>query len=620
MAIIGAVRKLFLLLLLCLATPAPASSTSGTPRESMFVLLRGGAAAADAEAELRRLLPSVARLEALPALHGWIVEVPIGIAVEARRSLLAHVPQVAYVALHGAVAPAPDAIPDTVLPAVPSPTPATDAGPTLGLIDLGADLSHPLLAQALGRVHFQPGTPGAARDGRLIRSHGTAMAGIYAQLFSGRALRAGGVTLPWLRLPRAVSPAHTLIAHAGPETRAGRSDLLRALNWMMTPDDGRPRPDVIGYSQGNGRLCVDGARCTSHGWSGVSRVLDRLADEHGVILVKSAGNQGDGEDNTMTVPGDTWNGITVGNVHAFDWQRCAPSAARNAHKIYRTSSVAPADTGLRLLDLVAPGVRIETTGVNPAYCRSICESWPDLTCAFCERLGRRSPAHEAYWKSNTGTSPAAAIVAAYALYLVDAGVRDPRAVKALLINSADAWTSDGTAHPHTRGNGAGCDSDRLAARHGPWPYGSRYDSSYGYGYFNPARAEAMRSHVTLADIAAGAAQCYTARLEPWDKMTLAWHRHAGDGGGAAVGELDLSLYEASTGLTLDADGGRPLDNVRQVSNGRGADATPRARTVILRIDARANERYALASAQALRRLPGCDPTPAPSPPIRNAER
>lgn len=617
MAIIGAVRSLILLLLLCLTTPAPTLAANDTPRESMFILLRDGAAGAASEAHLRRLLPSAARLEALPALHGLLVEVPIGNARAARRALL-ELPEVAYIALHGAVAPAPDAVPDSVPPPMRSPTQAVDAGPTLGLIDLGADLSHPLLAKSLGRVHFQPGTPGAARDGRLIRSHGTAMAGIYAQLFSGRALRAGGVTLPWLRLPRAVAPAHTLIAHAGPETRAGRSDLLRALNWMMTPDDARPRPDVIGYSQGNGRLCSDGAHCASGTWSGVSRVLDRLADEHGVILVKSAGNQGDGEDNTMTVPGDTWNGITVGNMHAFDWQQCAPGAARNAHKIYRTSSVAPADTGPRLLDLVAPGVRIETTGVNPANCLTTCEARPDLPCAFCQRLGRRSPAHEGYWKTNTGTSPSAAIVAAYALYLVDAGVRDPRAVKALLINSADAWTSGGAAHPQTRGNGVGCDSDRHAASHGPWPYGSHYDRSYGYGYFNPARADAMRKHLVLADIAAGDAQCYAARLEPWDKVTLTWHRHAGDGGGAAVGQLDLNLLDANSGLEIDADEGRPLDNVRQVSNGHGADATPRSCQVILRIDARANERYALASAQALRRLPGCVSTPAISFQTRNA--
>lgn len=593
----------------------PAALADETPREALFVQMEDapGVAPGDFAARVRRheesaervkralrgrlpqALAQAAAFEALPALNGWLVRLPRGQGRFARRALRS-APEVQFVAQHGGAIAAPAA----TLARDPPPARAAAGearGPSLGIIDLGADLRHPLLARTLGRVHAQAGTPGVAGDGRLLRSHGTAMLGVYAQLLSGAALSASGVVQPWLRLPRAVPLGDTLIAHAGPETPAGRSDLLRALDWMMRPAADRPRPDLINYSQGNGRLCAAAAR-----WTAVTRVLDRLVDEAGLTLVKSAGNRGHGDEGTMTVPGDTWNGITVGNMHAYDWTRCAPGARREAHKIYRTSSVAPAASGERLLDLVAPGVRITTTGVDPAFCRRECGRRPALPCAFCARLGRLDAVRGGYWKMNSGSSPAAAIVGAVALYLIDEGLRDPRAVKAVLINSADAWSSGGAPHPRVRGDGRGCRVDGVARRHGPYPYGSHYDRSYGYGYLNPARAAASAPHTRIGTIDAAAPRCYAARLEPWDKLTLVWHRHARD---PAPTALRLALLDARDLGIIDVDEARPLDVLRQVSNGRGAHAKPRARAVIVRLDAAARERYALASVRALRPLARC---------------
>jgi len=560
--------------------------------------------------ELRGRLPQrlaqAATFETLPALNGWLVTLPQGQARAARRALQAAA-EVAFVAWHGAAAEPPDAIADAAPP--PASLAAADDAPrlTLGIIDLGADLSHPLLAHTLGRVHAQAGTPGVAGDGRVLRSHGTAMIGVYAQLLSGTALRASGVVQPWLRLPRAVSLSDTLIAHAGPETRAGRSDLLRALDWMMTPAADRPRPDLINYSQGNGRLCA-AAPCRRAPRTAVTRVLDRLIDVAPLTLVKSAGNQGHGNDDTMTVPGDTWNGITVGNMHAYDWTHCVPGEVRATHKIYRTSSVASA-AGERGLDLVAPGVRITTTGADPAYCRRECGRRPDLRCSFCARLGRLDAARGGYWKTNSGTSPAAAIVGAVALYLIDEGLRDPRAVKAVLVNSADAWTSGGAPHPQLRGDGRGCRDDDAARRHGPYPYGSHYDRSYGYGYLNPARAAASAANTQIGIADASTPRCYAARLAPWDKLTLVWHRHAQE---EEPADLRLALLDARTLTLVDGDEARRPDTLRQVSNGRGTQARPRARELIVRVEAAARERYALASVRALTPLARC-PTAAVAP-------
>ncbi|MGE3772173.1 MAG: S8 family serine peptidase [Gammaproteobacteria bacterium] len=603
----------------------PAALSDQAAREVLFVQMKDApdlapgdfaarvrrhADSADAvQRELRGCLPPrlapAAAFEALPALNGWLVTLPRA-EVRAARRALHSAPEVAFVAWHDGAAGAPEVLTNRDPP--PTPLAAADDARrlTLAIIDLGADLAHPLLARTLGRVHAQPGTPGVAGDGRLLRSHGTAMIGVYAQLLSGTALSASGVVQPWLRLPRAVALSDTLIARAGPETRAGRSDLLRALDWMMRPAADRPRPDLINYSQGNGRLCAAAASCRPARRTAVTRVLDRLVDEAQLTLVKSAGNHGYGDDDTMTVPGDTWNGITVGNMHAYDWTRCAPGATREAHKIYRTSSVAPA-AGARLLDLVAPGVRITTTGVDPAFCRRECGSRPDLPCTFCARLGRLDVARGGYWKTNSGTSPAAAIVGAVALYLIDEGLRDPRAVKAVLINSADAWTSDGAPHPQVRGDGRGCREDDVARRHGPYPYGSHYDRSYGYGYLNPARAAASAAHTRIDTVDATTPRCYTARLEAWDKLTLVWHRHAQD---AEPSDLRLALLDALDLGIVDSDEARRLDTLRQVSNGRDAVARPRARNVVVRLEAAARERYALASARPLRPLAHCPDTSA----------
>jgi len=606
--------------LLVVGLSAPVDAAAPARRMSLLVLMKdwderaarpdATAAAAFIRGQLAGAGGEAAILEALPALNAWLVHVPApaaDAALEALRAATRGDGPLAFVEAHGVASLPP-----------PQPFEAAQAGKahagglTLAIIDLGADSTHPLLRETLGRLRYQPGAPGADGSARLLRSHGTAMAGIYAQLAGGRALSVGEVVLPWTRLDGGLAIAQTLIARAGPETRAGRNEFLRALDWLMTTAAGRVRPDLVNYSQGNGRLCAAAAACDDDAWSGVARIVDRLVDE-GVLFVKSAGNRGHAAFNSMTAPGDTWNGITVGNMHAFDWSSCAPSAARERHKIYATSSVGPAG-GPRLLDLVAPGVRVTTTGVDPAWCRTQCREDSATPCAFCSRLGHPEQARNGHWKTNSGTSPAAAIVGAVALRLHQNGLRDPRLVKAVLINSARAWDSGGAPHPATRANGRGCGTDTNAARHRPWDFGAHYDRSYGWGYVDPQRARAEARHATLGTVAAGEAVCYRTHLEPWQKLTLTWHRHArrcaGCDGYPALAPLDLELLtDGAAARLLDRDTERTAqDNVVQVSNGRGPGSRPRARVVIARVSsaaAQGGETYALASPRALERLPHC---------------
>jgi hypothetical protein len=613
--------------LLVVGLTSPVRAAEYGPRVSLLVLMKHTNGVTDdfksstaaSEAIIRKHLDQAggeaAIFEALPALNAWLVHVPAPAAGPALSALVT--------ATHGNGPLAyAEALAEGSPPLPPPPAPgmhdggAPGSGLTLAIIDLGADRSHPLLRSALGQLHYQHGAAGADGSGRLLRSHGTAMAGIYAQLASGRPLSVGDVILPWTRLAGGIAVAHTLVAHAGPETAAGRNEFLRALEWLMTPAAGHPSPDLVSYSQGNGRLCDAMAACDAGTWSGVTRIVDRLVDG-GVLFVKSAGNRGHASFNSMTVPGDTYNGITVGNMHAFDWKSCGPSAVRERHKIYATSSVGPAD-GPRLLDLVAPGVRLTTTGVDPAWCRTQCRDNGTTSCAFCARLGQQDAVRGAHWKTNSGTSPAAALVGGVALRLRQDGLRDPRLVKAVLINSAQAWDSGGASHPVTRGNGRGCTTDANAVRHRPWGFGAHYDRSYGWGYVDPQRALTEARHAALGSVAAGDSVCYRARLEPWEKLTLTWHRHAEActecDGWPALTALDLELHTDDVATRLiDRDANRTAhDNVVQVSNGRGPDARPRALSVVARVSSAATagaETYALASPRPLEILPRCPPPP-----------
>jgi hypothetical protein len=256
---------------------------------------------------------------------------------------------------------------------------------------------------------------------------------------------------------------------------------------------------------------------------------------------------------------------------------------------------------------------VKTTGVDPAWCETRSRVDHRLRCA---RLGQRDAARDGYWKTSSGSSPAAAVVGAAALRLREAGLEDPRLVKAVLINSAQSFDSESAPHPLTRADGRGCGHDRWAAAHRPWPWGAHYDRSYGWGYVDPPRAAAEAAHARLDSLEGGETRCWRATLEPWDKLTLVWHRHAEVCRGCAewppLARLDLTLHpRGRPSQTLDRDTLRtPLDNVLQVSNGRGPRARPRRREVIVRVEhgGGGRETYALASPRPLRQLGRC---PAP---------
>lgn len=598
-------------------------------RRAALTALRRAAYAEGApalESALAAMLPPDVsyEIEALPALYGLLLHVPLATAETVARRLrapgTAALPSLASVSLHPGIARPPPA-------GTRAATKRTDGeGLVLAIFDRGVDPTHPWLRAAFGEIAIRPGALPARAPSALLRSHGTAMLGIYAQVARGRPLRALGVEV--LAAGPAFRFAAAMAASAGPETAAGRTALARNLAWLAEAD--APVPDILNYSQGNGPLCVGQTDCAAPAWHGVTRLLDRLAEELDVLVVKSAGNAGFAPGGSLTVPADSFNGLVVGNMFAFDRHTCRPSADRSQHHVYRTSSVAPApEVAPRLLDLVAPGVRIATAGVDPAYCLARCGGARGPPCAFCPRLGRPRARRGGFYKDNTGTSPAAAVAGAVAARLLHAGPRDPLRAKAVLINSASTWTSGGQPHPLVPQSGD-CPSLPEPPGHVPWRFGSRYDRTYGWGYLDAAAAAAQAPYARRDALAPGETRCYRATLAPWDKVTLVWQRRVGScagcsGDGAfALSPLVLELRVPDHGFAvLDRDTqADPADNVQQVSNGRGPAANPRRREVeiVVRLSATAidgadGEPYALAAPAPLTRLAACSPASAPAGPL-----
>jgi hypothetical protein len=109
----------------------------------------------------------------------------------------------------------------------------------LAIPDRGINPAHPWLRTAFAVILVRPAALHVSSPTALLRSHGTAMLGIYAQLALGRPLRALGVEVldagPAFRFAAAVA------ATAGPETGAARSALARNLAWLAEP--AAPLPD-----------------------------------------------------------------------------------------------------------------------------------------------------------------------------------------------------------------------------------------------------------------------------------------------------------------------------------------------------------------------------------------
>ncbi len=321
-----------------------------------------------------------------------------------------------------------------------------------------------------------------------FNGHGTLAAGV---VFSQRSDRRG--------VAYGIDRLYNL--KAGYNTCAGggsswMTDTMAAVDWSLATDD---PPEIFNYSYGATTASDDDS---------FSRFWDAIVDGYGKIVTISAGNSGS-NGTTVGSPGIAHNVLTIANID----DRNTPG--RSDDIVHSSSSRGPTVRGRKKPDLAAPGTRVLLPSTWGA-------TW---------------------WENATGTSFSAPAVAGVAALLVDAGVGDPRAVKSVLVNTADDYGTTG------------------------------WDPAFGWGYVNAQRAFDERQQVSLVSVGAPGTASSTLYFERTaaapTKATIAWNRRVTyatggmPGPGGDPNNVDLFLYGATHG-GLVAWSTSAIDNVEQV--------------------------------------------------------
>ncbi len=408
----------------------------------------------------------------------------------------------------------------------------------VGLIDSGVATEHPGLAKTNIIVRQDEDSDYSKYDHGVRSAHATGVACIYAGTGSETFPHESGISYG----------VQTILSGLAGENGSETEKLLltaSTLDWMLTR--AQPRPTLINYSYGNG--LVSCATCTD--WSGLAKVVDQVVNHEKIMWVKSAGNQGIaeiGNKSTMTSPADNYNALTVANMNPTILVNGVPQQTpdRTRHAIRYTSSRGPTLNGRRKPDITAPGNDTRTCAPDAQKYKLFYTPPMDF--------------HDGY-RLMGGTSSAAPHVGAAILLLQDAGIKNPMAEKALLLNSADAWTDsskpgpDDPLHAYTGGHYA--------------VMGSEWNPTYGWGYLNMQKAFEQRTNIIEDELTSThPMKEYNVELPVGGKVTLVHERRVGyhpDNSEWRLSHLSLELYDADTQQRLATDAS-PIDTVHQVAN------------------------------------------------------
>jgi serine protease AprX len=298
------------------------------------------------------------------------------------------------------------------------------------------------------------------------------------------------------------------------------SNSLAHADWMVSTAVDDPEAMNLSWNQG---LATDGD------YTAIDQFWDGLVDDHSVLLCKSTGNQGNGT-TTITHPAPAYNAIAVANMNDQN------TVTRTDDVITSSSSRGPTLGGRKKPDISAPGNQTMSTS----------NGWE--TGADFANIG--------------GTSAAAPHITGATVLLSDLRSNDnPAANKAVLINTADAWTDNGTSGDTS--------DDGLVS-------GSLWNKTYGWGYVDLWEAWYNGTDVFTSAIDDGVTpsgpdfKLYKGPMWAGEKATLTWHRHVGYDGSnypssiESLTNLDLIAYNAGTGAPIDSSLSN-IDNVEQVA-------------------------------------------------------
>jgi subtilisin family serine protease len=368
-------------------------------------------------------------------------------------------------------------------------------GQSVGVLDTGARTNHPAFAgkTLVPNVFLSTGSTDAcfndnASSAEDQNGHGTHVTGIVMSQGSTGWTNYQGVakgvgTLYILKIGFDVSTSGT----CGGGGRSYSTDVLSAIDWAVknTP------LKVLNYSFGGTASGDD---------DGFTRSIDQYADTYGLTIAIAAGNSGPGAQ-TVGSPGIAYNSITAAN-----WVSRGTIAS--------SSSRGPTSGGRYKPDLAAPGSAIYSANYK----------WDNSSGTGDDFVAM------------TGTSMASPHLAGSAAVVRSAGVSNPLAVKAVLINTTDnvGWAAD-----------------------------------RGWGYTNLTRAQQELNYATGSLVGSGF-QLYKITSSGTASASVTWNRHI-SGSTSYFNNIDLYLFRADTGAQL-ASSASTLQDVEEVSATYTGDA------------------------------------------------
>ncbi|MBA2649083.1 MAG: S8 family serine peptidase [Legionella sp.] len=409
----------------------------------------------------------------------------------------------------------------------------------IGIIDSGIDPTHPALISKKIIINKTKHSGFGSYHKGIRSPHGTGVACIYA----GDPLYGENIKGLSYKAPTILSA----LAGEGNKTLENFSLTYSSLNWFFSLK--KYKPSIINYSFGNGQIACHS--CPD--WSGMSKVVDYIVNKYNILWVTSAGNNGYIKSrktppftSTMTVPADNYNALTVANMnmYALDTSEVQRKFSRDKHAIRYTSSRGPTLLGRKKPDITAPGNDTYTCTPQP-------KKFPTLA---------QQKHYDTNYRLMGGTSAAAPHVGGAVLLIQESGITDSMAIKALLINSADAWADS---------NKPGPDDPAFPYKGGHHPViGSHWNPTYGWGYMNLEKAFYQRDHLFLNHLKpSDPVKEYILEVKPQDKITLIHERRVGFNNQGTLWKLshlalEVFAQESNERLAIDASS---QDTVHQVS-------------------------------------------------------